>query len=163
MKIKILTTGGTIDKDYASKAGTYNFEISEPAIKRILDNVNPNFEFDIFSVLKKDSLDFTEEDRQNIYNACINETNNKILITHGTDTMVETAKKLSSIKDKVIVIVGASKPSKFLDSDASFNIGTAIGAINILDNGIYIAMNGKIFPWNNVKKNKENGKFETIK
>lgn len=162
MKIKIFATGGTIDKDYASKAGTYNFEISEPAAKRILDNVNLNFEFSITSVLKKDSLDFTDEDRQRIYDACINEANNKIIITHGTDTIVETAKKLSIIKDKVIVLVGASKPAKFLDSDASFNIGTAFGAINILDNGIYIAMNGRIFHCHNVRKNKD-GKFETIK
>jgi L-asparaginase len=93
MKIKILVTGGTIDKDYASKAGTYNFEISEPAVKGILDNINPDFQFDILSVLKKDSLDFTDEDRQKIYDVCINETADKIIITHGTDTMAETAKK----------------------------------------------------------------------
>ena len=108
MIIKIFTAGGTIDKDYASKAGVYNFEISEPAIKRILNNANPDFQFEVASLFKKDSLDMTMEDRQVIYDACRNESTNKIIITHGTDTMIETAKKLNSIKNKVIILVGSS-------------------------------------------------------
>ncbi len=163
MIIKIFATGGTIDKDYASKADVYNFDISEPAIEHILSNVNPNFQFEVVSILKKDSLDITEKDRQKIYDICDKEVNKKIIITHGTDSMVETAKKLSSIKNKIIILVGSSKPAKFSDSDAPFNIGTAIGAINILNDGIYIAMKGKIHNWNNVRKDKETGKFETIK
>jgi L-asparaginase len=164
MVLKIFTTGGTIDKDYASKAGVYNFEIAEPAIRRILSNANPTFQFEIVPILKKDSLDITEEDRKKIYNACKNETTSKIIITHGTDTIVETAKKLSGIKNKTIILVGSSKPAKFSDSDAPFNIGVAVGAINILNTeGVYIAMNGKIFEWNNVKKNKQTGGFHTIK
>ncbi|MCK5282517.1 MAG: asparaginase [Nanoarchaeota archaeon] len=163
MIIKIFTAGGTIDKDYASKAGVYNFEISEPAIKRILNNANPDFQFEVASLFKKDSLDMTMEDRQVIYDACRNESTNKIIITHGTDTMIETAKKLNSIKNKVIILVGSSRPAKFSDSDAPFNIGTAIGAINIINKGVYISMNGKIQSWNNVRKNSETGKFEEIK
>ncbi|MDO8740513.1 MAG: asparaginase domain-containing protein [Candidatus Woesearchaeota archaeon] len=163
MVVKIFTTGGTIDKDYSAEAGVYNFEIAEPAIRRILDNVNPNFPFEIVSILRKDSLDLTEEDRQKIYDSCKNEASDKIIITHGTDTMVETAKKLSAIKNKVIILVGSSKPAKFSDSDASFNIGTAIGVLNILNNGVYIAMNGGVCAWDNVRKNKKTGKFETIK
>lgn len=162
MKITFICTGGTIDKDYATSAGTYNFEISEPAVNRIFRNINLNFEYEVKSVLKKDSLDITDEDRQKIYEACAKVYSNKIIITHGTDTIVKTAEKLASLKDKVIILVGAAKPERFYGSDAPFNIGVALGAINILNKGIYIAMNGKIFDWNNVKK-KENGKFETIK
>ena len=162
MKITFICTGGTIDKDYATSAGTYNFEISEPAVNRIFRNINPNFEYEVKSILKKDSLDMTEEDRQIIYNSCKEVENDKIIITHGTDTMVKTAERLASLKDKVIILVGAAKPERFYGSDAPFNIGTALGAINILNKGVYIAMNGKIFEWNNVLK-KENGEFETIK
>ena len=160
MTIKVFAAGGTIDKDYASKAGVYNFEISEPAISDILGNANPNANYEIESLLKKDSLDMTDEDRQIIYDACKSESCSKIIITHGTDTMVETARKLSSIKGKVIIIVGASKPAKFLNSDAPFNIGAAFGAVSILNEGVYIAMNGRIYHWDNAIKNNENGRFE---
>ncbi len=163
MEVTFVTTGGTIDKDYASCAGTYNFEISEPSVKRIVCRISPKFEYEIIPVLKKDSLDMDDGDRQLIYDACKDAKNNKIIITHGTDTMVETAKKLSELKNKAIILVGASKPEKFKDSDAPINIGVAIGGINVLDSGIYIAMNGRIFQWDNVRKNKMTGEFETIK
>ncbi len=162
MKITFICTGGTIDKDYASSAGTYNFEISEPAVNRILGNMALNLEYEVKSVLKKDSLDMTEDDRKRVYDACRRVENNKIIVTHGTDTMVKTAEKLASLKHKAIILVGASKPQKFYDSDAEFNIGAAIGAINILNKGVYIAMNGRILEWNNAKKS-NGGKFETIK
>ncbi len=162
MNLTFVTTGGTIDKDYASCAGTYNFEISEPSIKRIVCQINPKFEYEIVPVLRKDSLDMDDNDRQLIYDACKDIKNNKIIITHGTDTMVETAKKLSELKDKVIILVGASKPEKFKDSDAPINIGVAIGGINVVEPGVYIAMNGRIFSWDNVMKNAETGEFETI-
>ncbi len=161
MKVLFLCTGGTIDKDYSSNAGTYNFEIAEPAIGRILKRINTNLEYDIISILKKDSLDMDDHDREKIYRACSEANNNKVIITHGTDTMTETAKKLSSIKDKAIVLVGSSKPEKFNESDAEFNIGTAIGAINILNSGVYIAINGCVYKWNEVRK-KEDGYFEKI-
>ena len=159
MKIVFIQTGGSIDKDYPKTRYGYAFEITEPAVRRILQKVNPNFDFEIISILKKDSLDITEEDRKKIYQTCQKVKSNKIVITHGTDTMIETAKKLSAIKNKVIILTGATKPEKFTDSDASFNVGTAIGAINILNNGVYIAMNGRIYPWNHAKRNSKTGQF----
>lgn len=160
MKIKFIATGGTIDKDYASSAGTYNFEISEPAARRIIRRINPGFNFEVSSVLKKDSLDMTADDRQIIYEKCKNSNDDRIIITHGTDTMVETARKLSELKGKTIVLVGSSKPERFRDSDAPFNIGLAVGAASLLGEGVWIVMNGKIHPWHDVKKDKETGKFE---
>jgi L-asparaginase len=159
MKIVFIQTGGSIDKDYPKTQYGYAFEITEPAVKRILQKVNPNFEFEIISVLKKDSLDITEEDRKKIHENCQKAGSNKIIITHGTDMMIETAKKLSDIKDKVIILTGATKPEKFSDSDAAFNVGTAIGAVNILSKGVYIAMNGRIYSWNKVKRKPETGQF----
>ena len=150
MKITFIQTGGTIDKDYmATKVNHgYNFEISKPAVKTILDKVKPKFNFEIFTVTKKDSLDLIDADRLKICQKCKSIKNNKIIITHGTDTFVKTAKVLSQIKDKVIILTGAMKPEKFQNSDAMFNVGTAIGAIKFLPNGIYIAMNGIINKWN---------------
>ncbi|MBU4245498.1 MAG: asparaginase domain-containing protein [Nanoarchaeota archaeon] len=159
MKLVFIQTGGTIDKDYPKTTKGYVFEISEPAIKRIVQRVAPNFDFEIVSVLKKDSLDITEADRIKISKTCQEVMADKIIITHGTDTMIETAKALSNIKNKVIILTGAARPEKFSDSDASFNLGVAIGAANVLKKGIYIAMNGRIYPWNNVKRKLETGQF----
>lgn len=159
MKIAFIQTGGTIDKDYPKATGGYAFEIEEPAVKRILQKANPDFDFEIISVLRKDSLNITEEDRSKIRDACEKVEAEKLIITHGTDTMIETARKLSDIKGKVIVLTGAIKPEKFVDSDASFNLGTAVGAINVLERGVYIAMNGRISPWNKVERNRETGQF----
>ncbi len=159
MKIVFVQTGGTIDKDYPKIKNGYAFEISEPAVKRILQRVNHNFEFEIVSILKKDSSDITKEDREKIYTACKKADSNKVVVTHGTDTMLETASRLSAIKNKAIILTGATRPEKFCDSDAAFNVGTAIGAINILDKGVFIAVNGRIYPWNNVERNMETGQF----
>ena len=159
MKIAFIQTGGTIDKDYPRESGGYAFEIGEPAVKRILNRINPNFDFEIISILKKDSLDITEDDRKKIHDVCEKTAVNKIVVTHGTDTMIETAERLSSIKGKVIVLTGALKPEKFVDSDASFNLGTAVGAVTVLQKGVYIAMNGRIHPWNKVKRNSQTGQF----
>jgi len=152
MKITFVTTGGTIDKAYEKRKGTYNFEIMDPSVKYVLDNVRPNFEFEIISVLKKDSLDMNDQDRQLIFDTCKDVENDRIVITHGTDTMINTAQKLSEIKEKVIVIVGASQPERFKETDADFNIGMAVGAVNILSNGVYITMNGRVYDWDKVKK-----------
>ena len=159
MKIAFIQTGGTIDKDYPRAKGGYAFEIGEPAVKRILQKANLNFDFEIISILKKDSLDITEDDRKKIRDACEKAATDKIVVTHGTDTMIETAEKLSSIKGKVIVLTGAMKPEKFVDSDASFNLGTAVGAVNVLQQGVYLAMNGRIYLWNKVKRNSHTGQF----
>ncbi len=159
MGILFISTGGTIDKDYSRKAKTYNFEISEPAIRRILEIINPNFEYEIKSVLKKDSMDITEEDRNIILNEVNAAKSKNIIITHGTDTMINTAEKLSLIKDKKIVLVGSGLPEKFANSDAQFNIGFAVGSLGIIQEGVYIAMNGRLYKWEEAKKEEDTGQF----
>jgi L-asparaginase len=159
MKVVFIQTGGTIDKDYPKTDRGYAFEFGEPAVERILQRVNPCFDFEVVSVLEKDSLDITSEDRERIYEACRKARSSKIVITHGTDTMIETARKLSKIRGKAIILTGAMRPEKFSDSDASFNVGTAIGAINVLEEGVYIAMNGLVYRWDRVQRDKETGQF----
>lgn len=159
LKILFIQTGGSIDKDYPRLVKAYAFEIRDPAVKRILVKVHPNFSYKIMSLLRKDSMDITAADRKKIYQACKNSGATKIIITHGTDTMVETAQALSSIKNKAIVLTGSRLPEKFIDSDAMFNIGVAVGLLNIVDTGIYIAMNGKIYSWDNCKKDPKTGRF----
>ena len=159
MKLLFIQTGGTIDKDYPRPSRGYAFEIAEPAVRRVLARGNPGFEFEVLSVLKKDSSDLTEEDRERIYRVCVQADSQRIIITHGTDTMLETARSLSRIEGKVIVLTGAAKPERFSDSDAAFNIGTAVGASGVLKNGVYIAMNGRVYPWDRVKRDRETGQF----
>lgn len=158
MKTLFIQTGGTIDKDYPKTKKGYAFEIAEPAVKRILEKINPVFDFEIKSVLKKDSLDITASDREKIVRACKESSANKIIITHGTDTMIETAKKLSELKNKTIVITGAMRPERFSNSDASFNVGIAVGALQVLKEGVYVAMHGQVCEWNKVKRNAQ-GQF----
>ena len=159
MRIVFIQTGGTIDKDYPRTQKGYAFEIKEPAVERILQKAHPNFDYKVIPLLKKDSQDITEQDRERIRETCESVDADKIVITHGTDTMLETAQKLNGIKNKVIILTGAIRPEKFVDSDASFNVGAAIGAINILSKGVYVALNGRIYPWNKVKRNKKTGQF----
>lgn len=151
MKITFIQAGGSIDKDYPKKIRTYSFEIGEPASKRILQHANANFEYDIVSVCKKDSMDMTDKDRKSVLGACL-KADNKIIITHGTDTMIMTAEALSRLKNKTIILTGASSPAKFIDSDADFNLGMAVGAVQALKPGVYIAMNGRVYDWDKVKK-----------
>lgn len=162
MKITFIQTGGTIDKDYPKTTKGYAFEISEPAVKRILEKLNPAFEYEIISVLKKDSLDITKEDRKKILDVCKKTKSNKIIITHGTDTMLETAKVLSDVKNKTIIITGAMRPERFSNSDAPINVGLAIGAVNILEGEIFIAMHGKILRWDKCKRDMKTGQFVEV-
>ena len=153
MKIKIFTAGGTIGKEYSEVKGTLNFSFGKQAVMEMAGGkIKLNFDYDVESLLAKDSLNMTNVDRQIIKKACKSVVENKILITHGTDTMIKTAKVLSSIKGKAIVLTGASQPYKFRESDAEFNIGVAVGALNILDEGVYIAMNGRIYKWDECEK-----------
>lgn len=162
MKILCLQTGGTIDKDYPRTNQGYAFEIDEPAIGRVLMAVNPGFEFEIVSLLKKDSLDISTEDRKRVSEFCQNTDYSKILITHGSDTLVETAKAIGEIKNKTIVLTGAYRPERFSNSDAAFNIGVAIGVLNMATQGTFIAMNGQAFKANECRKNESSGKFERL-
>ena len=159
MKVAILTTGGTFDKVYFDANSEYS--IGDPCITSILDEGNVNSNYRIQSILKKDSLDITSKERQIIKNSVQECTEERIIIIHGTDTMVETAKSLEDIKDKTIVLTGAMQPARFKKTDAIFNSGFALAAAQILEYGVYIAMNGMVFHSDNVKKNIDLGKFET--
>ena len=158
MNIAILTTGGTFDKIYFDANSEYS--IGEPCISSILDEGNVTSEFRIKSILKKDSLDINQEERELIKKSVIECEEEKIIIIHGTDTMVETAKFLEEIKDKTIVLTGSMQPARFKKTDAIFNSGFAFAAVLSLENGVYIAMNGKIFNSSNVRKNIDLGRFE---
>ena len=159
MTITFIQTGGTIDKDYLGKVGSYNFSIDEPAVKRVLARIDLSFEYEVLSCMKKDSLDMTNEDRIRIKKMCETVKGNRIIITHGTDTMVQTAKVLSPVKGKTIVLTGSMLPERFKGSDADFNLGVAVGAVASLGEGVYIAMGGRIFRWDNVEKHKVTGQF----
>ncbi|WP_028580094.1 asparaginase domain-containing protein [Desulfogranum japonicum] len=157
--IKIFTTGGTIDKIYFDAKSEY--QVGDPHISEVLKEANVTFSYSIESILKKDSLDITEEDRNVIYTKVFNEDCNRILITHGTDTMITTARKLLPIQGKTIVFTGSMQPASLRISDAVFNIGYAVSATQILPSGIYIAMNGRIFDPVNASKNVSKNRFET--
>ena len=158
MRIAILTTGGTFDKIYFDANSEYS--IGEPCISSILDEGNVMSDYRVQSILKKDSLDITHSEREIIKKSVIECEEERIIITHGTDTMVETAKFLEDIKEKTIVLTGAMQPARFKKTDAIFNSGFAYAAALSLENGVYIAMSGQIFNSNNVRKNIDLGKFE---
>jgi L-asparaginase len=158
MKIKIFTVGGTIDKIYFDKRSKY--EVGEPQIVQILAEANVNFEYELVSILRKDSLDLTDTDRQLVYDRIAADESQYVLVTHGTDTIIQTAKKLQSIPNKVIVLTGAIEPARSKSSDAPFNVGSAIAALQLLPPGVYLAINGRILDPNKVKKNMELNRFE---
>lgn len=159
-QIEIITVGGTIDKIYFDAKSEY--EVGEPNIEKVLGELNLAIHYHIHSLMKKDSLDLTDSDRTIIARAVAESPASRILITHGTDTMVLTAAALKSIADKTVVITGALEPALFKTSDAIFNIGCALGALQVLDPGVFIAMNGTIFSADNVRKNVKLNKFETL-
>lgn len=161
MRIKIFTTGGTIDKIYFDQKSDY--EVGAPEIGRILDEMKVGFAFEISPLLRKDSLDITQADRTLIRDAVAACAEKRILITHGTDTMVETAAALRRIVGKTIVLTGALNPARFIGSDAVFNIGAAIAAVQLLPSGVYVAMNGRVFDGENVRKNLERNRFEELR
>ncbi len=156
--IAILTTGGTIDKVYFDAKSEY--EVGPPNIKIILSEMNLAIEYRIESLMRKDSLDITAEDRSAIRSAVEQAPERRILITHGTDTMVETAKALLGLASKTVVLTGALEPALFKTSDAPFNIGCGLAAVQTAAPGVYIAMNGCIFDARRVRKNRETNRFE---
>lgn len=158
MRIKIFTVGGTIDKVYFDQKSTY--QVGKPQVEKILNIAGVTFNYQIEQIIRKDSLDMNEEDRQKVFKRVRECEQNKILITHGTDTMVETGKKLQKIKDKTIVLTGSMQPARFRDSDAIFNIGCAVGVLISSQPGTYIVMNGRRFQPENVKKNVQKSRFE---
>jgi len=159
MTVLFIQTGGSIDKDYLKFPEDYAFEITEPAVERILKRVNPSFDYKTIELLKKDSRDITETERNLILETCQQAPENKIVITHGTDTMLKTAAKLTAIQTKTIVLTGSMKPERVKDNDADFNVGTAIGALEYLPRGVYIAMHGRVLPYNKTLRELSNGMF----
>jgi L-asparaginase len=160
MKIKIFSVGGTIDKVYFDQLSEY--QVGFPSVREILDGLPIAFEYEVESLLRKDSLEMDDADRQRVFDRVAADPNPKILITHGTDTMIETAQKLSVIRDKCIVLTGAMEPARFKSSDAVFNVGVAVGALAALPDGVYIAMNGRIFDPFKCRKNREKRMFEEL-
>ncbi|MEZ5464879.1 MAG: asparaginase domain-containing protein [Lysobacteraceae bacterium] len=159
-ELLIVTTGGTIDKVYFDDKSDY--QIGEPQIGRILEELGVAFRFRVIPILRKDSLHISDSDRELIRQAIAAQEAKHVLITHGTDTMVETARVLSALSDKTIVLTGALNPARFRGSDAEFNIGTAVGAVQALPPGVYIAMNGRIWDPAKVRKNVEANRFEAV-
>ena len=161
MKIKLFITGGTIDKSYNMHNGELHFVDSH--IPAMLNEGRCKADVELDKLMLKDSLDMTESDRLQIVSACLQSGPSKIIITHGTDTMVQSAQFLQQqVSDKTIVLTGAMIPYVFDKSDALFNLGTAFAAVQSLPAGVYIAMNGCVFKADNVVKNREEGVFETL-
>ncbi|MEP2668117.1 MAG: asparaginase domain-containing protein [Cyclobacteriaceae bacterium] len=160
MKITFIQTGGTIDKDYPHTTKGWAFEFGEPATTRVLEKLNPSFEYEVLTAFQKDSLEITDDDRKNLAELINTQPSDKIIVTHGTDTMIETANYLSKeIRNKLVIITGAMRPEQFSNSDAPINIGCAIAAANLLQEGIYIAMHGIVKPHNEIKRDLETGKY----
>jgi L-asparaginase len=155
--IVIVTTGGTIDNAYFDALSQY--QIGEPVVKKVLDGANVTHPYRIVELLRKDSLELTDEDRQRLKETVAALDEQRVVITHGTDTMTDSAGVLASISGKTIVLTGALSPARFAESDATFNIGMAFAAVQSLPPGVYVAMNGRVFSGDAVKKDREQRRF----
>ncbi len=161
MAIRILVTGGTFDKEYNERTGQLFFK--DTHIAEMLRLGRSRVEVTIRTVMMIDSLEMTEADRAVIVQNCLQSEENQIVITHGTDTMAETAAALArAVTGKTVVLTGAMIPYAFGSSDGLFNLGSALSFVQVLSAGVYIAMNGKCFSWDRVRKNRERGEFEEI-
>ena len=158
MQIEIFTTGGTIDKIYFDAKSDY--EIGDPQIVELLRDANLSVDYKVTSLLRKDSLELNDADRHLIRQAVAASAAAKIVITHGTDTMIDTGKFLLGISGKTIVLTGAMQPARFRFTDAIFNVASAITAAQTLSPGVYIAMNGQIFDPEKARKNVAQHRFE---
>ena len=159
-ELLIVTTGGTIDKIYFDDKSDY--QIGEPQIGTILRELGVTFRFSVIPILRKDSLHITDTDRALVRDAIAAQPATHVLVTHGTDSMVQTGLVLKSIPGKTIVMTGALSPARFRGSDAEFNIGCAVGAVQSLPPGVYIAMNGRVWDPQKVRKNVAANRFEAI-
>ena len=161
MAIKLLITGGTFDKDYDELTGKLYFR--DTHIHEMLKLGRCRLQTRVRTVMMVDSLEMTESDRKIIEEICCKSEEEQIVITHGTDTMEETARVLGAVGlPKTIVLTGAMIPYAFGSSDGLFNLGSALSFVQVLPHGVYVAMNGMVFPWNDVRKNRGLGVFETI-
>jgi len=161
MRLAILTTGGTIDKVYFDAKGAY--AVGEPMVRRILADARVIDPVTVLEVLRKDSLEMGPADRAAIRAAVARCEAAHIVVTHGTDTMVQTARMLEGIAGKTVVLTGALQPGRFVDSDAPFNLGMAVGVVQVLPAGVYLVANGCVFPSSGVRKNPELNRFEPLR
>jgi L-asparaginase len=155
--IVVLTTGGTIDKTYFDALSKY--EVGESVVQRLLEIGRVTYPFRIIEVLRKDSLDLTAEDRETLRAKVAELPGTRVVITHGSDTMTETARVMASIRDKTIVFTGSLSPARFSESDATFNLGMAFATVQVAAPGIYIAMSGQVFRADKVRKDHDAGRF----
>jgi L-asparaginase len=160
MDIHFITAGGTIDKIYHD--GLSDFRVGDSLVAQLLSEAGVTLDVEVTPILRKDSLEMTSEDRESIRRAAEASACRRIVITHGTDTIVETAMELLDLEDKTIVLTGAMQPARFRETDAIFNVATAVMAVQLLPVGIYIAMNGRIFDPRGCRKNRERRRFEAV-
>lgn len=162
MSIRIFITGGTFDKEYNELNGQLYFK--DTHMSDLLEMGRNRVDVEIRTLMMIDSLEMTDEDRELIAHQCIQCEETQIIITHGTDTMSHTAKWLAEkVKNKTVVLTGAMIPIKFGSSDGLFNLGSALAFAQTLPPGVYVAMNGRYFNWDNVRKNRQTGVFEEIR
>jgi L-asparaginase len=160
MFIQIFTMGGTIDKIYFDDLSHY--EIGEPQVSEALKEGKTALEFDVCEVMRKDSIHMDDSDRQLLRAKIAVCPHRHILVTHGTDSMAESAEALIGLSGKVVVLTGAMSPYRFKKSDVSFNLGCAVGALQTLNDGVYLAMSGLVIPAGSARKNRDAGRFEVI-
>jgi L-asparaginase len=160
MRIRFITTGGTIDKVYFDSLSEY--EVGESLLEHILKEGLVQFDYDIVQLLQKDSLDITDEDRGQIRDFIAADDAQYYVVTHGTDTMPQTAEALSGLEGKTIVLTGALTPARFRNTDAVFNVGMAVAAVQVAPPGVYIAMSGQVFEAGAVRKNRAENRFEAL-
>ncbi len=160
MLIRFITTGGTIDKIYFDALS--QFEVGESQVKHILTEGLVNFDYDVVPLLQKDSLEMTDEDRAMLRDYIARDDGTHYILTHGTDTMPETAEALAGLDGKTIVLTGALTPARFKTTDAIFNVGMAVAAVQTAAPGVYIAMSGQVFEAGKVRKNRAENRFEEL-
>ncbi len=156
-RIKIFTTGGTIDKVYFDASS--QFEVGDSVLADLLAEAHVTADFGVCELMRKDSLDLDDADRQVILEAVSGCPERSVIITHGTDTMTVTAAELARVVDKTIVLTGALAPARFAKSDATFNVGMAFAAAQTLPPGVYIVMNGQVFAGDRVRKDRQGNRF----
>lgn len=157
MSVLVLTTGGTIDKLYFDALSA--FQVGDSVVARIFATARVSLPFRVVELMRKDSLELTDADRALIRRTALDADERSIIVTHGTDTMTETAQALYGLAGKTIVLVGALAPARFAESDATFNLGMALATAQVAAPGVWLAMNGTIFPGDRVRKDREVGGF----
>ncbi|MFN3244869.1 MAG: asparaginase domain-containing protein [Planctomycetota bacterium] len=163
MRITFVQTGGTIDKDYPRSSGGYAFEFGEPATERLLRRWQPSFAFDVRTAFQKDSSEIDDADRARLAQLIDDDRNDHVVVTHGTDTLLETAAFLARrVAHKRVVLTGAMRPERFADSDSPMNVGCAVGALQLAEPGVYVAMHGIVDRHDRIRRHPTTHQFERI-